>query len=43
MSAHDPTTLVAGALLLFVVGLLAAVHPALRASHIDPIDAIRAE
>ena len=43
MSPHDPTSLGAGALLLFVVGLLASVHPALRASQIDPIDAIRAE
>jgi len=43
LSPHDPTNLGAGALLLLVAGVLAAVHPAVRASRIDPIDAIRAE
>jgi predicted permease len=43
LSAHDPTSLGAGVLLLLVAGLLAALHPAVRAARIDPIDAIRAE
>jgi len=36
-------TALTAALLLLVAGVLAAVHPAVRASRIDPIDAIRAE
>lgn len=43
LSPHDPTSLGAGAVLLVATGLLAAVLPAVRASRIDPIDAIRAE
>lgn len=40
---HDPQTLGVAAALLLAVGVLAAVIPALRASRIDPIEAIRAE
>jgi ABC-type antimicrobial peptide transport system permease subunit len=40
---HDPQTLVVSAILLVVVGVLATLVPALRASRTDPIAAIRAE
>jgi ABC-type antimicrobial peptide transport system permease subunit len=40
---HDPRTLGISAGLLLAVGIIAAVIPALRASRINPIDAIRAE
>jgi predicted permease len=40
---HDPQTLAVAAGLLLAVGVLATLVPALRASRIDPIEAIRAE
>jgi hypothetical protein len=40
---HDPRTLGGSASLLLAVGVVAAIAPALRASRIDPIEAIRAE
>jgi hypothetical protein len=40
---HDPRTLAGSAGVLLVVGVVAALLPALRASRIDPIEAIRAE
>ena len=40
---HDPGTLAGAATLLLAVGVFAALLPALRASRIDPIEAIRAE
>jgi predicted permease len=43
LSPHDPVTLSASAMLLLLVGTLAALIPAIRASRIDPIEAIRAE
>jgi ABC-type antimicrobial peptide transport system permease subunit len=43
LSPHDPVSLGAGTALLLIVGLLGALLPALRASLIDPIEAIRAE
>jgi ABC-type antimicrobial peptide transport system permease subunit len=43
VSPHDPATLAVAAALLFLVGALAGLVPALRASRIDPIRAIRAE
>jgi predicted permease len=43
LSPHDPVSLGAGTVLLLIVGLLGALLPALRASRIDPIKAIRAE
>jgi predicted permease len=43
LSPHDPQTLGVGALVLVAVGAVAALIPAVRASRIDPIAAIRAE
>jgi predicted permease len=43
LSPHDPATLAASSGLLLFVGVLAALVPAIRASRIDPIEAIRAE
>ena len=43
IAPHDPGTLGAAAALLLMVGVLAALVPAWRASRIDPIEAIRAE
>ena len=40
---HDPQTLAAAAVLLLAVGVLATLLPALRASRIDPIEAIRSD
>jgi ABC-type antimicrobial peptide transport system permease subunit len=39
----DPSTLASGAAALAVVGALAAGLPALRASRLDPTDALREE
>jgi ABC-type antimicrobial peptide transport system permease subunit len=43
LSPHDPQTLAVGVLTLVAVGALAGLLPAVRASRIDPIAAIRAE
>jgi ABC-type antimicrobial peptide transport system permease subunit len=43
LSPHDPGSLVASAAILVVVGILGALVPAVRASRIDPIQAMRAE
>jgi predicted permease len=43
IAPHDPQTLGIAAALLLAVGIAAALIPALRASRIDPIEAIRAE
>jgi predicted permease len=43
LSPHDPLTLGAGTGLLLLVGFLGSLLPALRASRIDPLEAIRAE
>jgi ABC-type antimicrobial peptide transport system permease subunit len=43
VSATDPLALAGASLLLIVVALVAAWRPALRASRIDPVIALRAE
>ena len=43
VSATDPSTFAAVALLALFVGLLACVLPARRASRVDPIVALRSE
>jgi predicted permease len=43
VSALDPLTFAAGILVLFFTGALAAYVPARRASHADPVTALRAE
>lgn len=43
MTGHDPLVYVANAALLTAVGLAACVLPALRATRIDPIQALRAD
>jgi ABC-type antimicrobial peptide transport system permease subunit len=43
LSPYDPLTLVGATAVLLVIGLSAAFMPAWRASHVDPIEAIRAQ
>jgi predicted lysophospholipase L1 biosynthesis ABC-type transport system permease subunit len=43
VSPHDPKLLAVSVSVLVVVGVMAGLVPALRASRIDPIDAIRAD
>jgi ABC-type antimicrobial peptide transport system permease subunit len=43
MEGHDPVVLVGSAILLAAVSLLAGYIPALRASRVDPMQALRYE
>ncbi|HEX7939966.1 MAG TPA: FtsX-like permease family protein, partial [Gemmatimonadaceae bacterium] len=43
LSPHDPVTLAAGVALMALAGTIAALLPALRASRVDPVEAIRAQ
>jgi putative ABC transport system permease protein len=43
VSATDPATFVAGAALLAAVALFASVIPAIRATRVEPIEALRDE
>jgi len=42
-NAHDPVVLLEGALILVLVAVIASAIPALRASHVDPMSALRRE
>ena len=41
ISAHDPLTFVGGAIVLLAVALVASYAPALRASRVQPLVALR--
>jgi len=43
VSAHNPLLLMAAATLLAITALLACLLPARRATHINPVQALRAE
>jgi ABC-type antimicrobial peptide transport system permease subunit len=43
VSAHDPLFLILSIVVLVAAGSAASLLPALRASRIDPLEAIRAE
>ena len=43
MKPRDPVTVVAVSFLLFAVALVAALIPARRAAHVDPMQALRTE
>ena len=43
VTTNDPTTLVAVAVLMGAVGVIAAWVPALRASSVQPVEALRSE
>ena len=43
ITAHDPVVFAGNATLLILIGMLACVIPALRATRVNPIIALRAE
>jgi putative ABC transport system permease protein len=43
VTAHDVTSVAAGAVLLFVAAVLASLPPAWRAMRVDPVEGLRAE
>jgi ABC-type antimicrobial peptide transport system permease subunit len=43
VTAYDPRTMAAAALVFLVIATVAALLPARRASRIDPLGALRAE
>ena len=43
LSPYDPVTVAGAASVLFIVGLAASLFPARRASHVDPVIALRRE
>lgn len=43
VAPNDPTMIIGASAVFMVTGIVAALVPALRASHIDPIEALRQE